>query len=64
MTTDTNFPSDEELVRRAIMSSGRPSPRGNHYRWKAVMDTFGLGSTYAWQLCVRFGFDPDEKVRM
>lgn len=56
--------SDDELVKRAIHSSGTPSPRGHHYRWQAVMDTFALGSTYAWQLCARFGFDPDERVRL
>ena len=53
---------DDELVKRAIHSSGRPSSRGGHLRWQLVMDTFVLGSTYAQQLCVRFGFDPEERV--
>ena len=64
MTRDPRFPSDEELIRRAIRTSGTPSPRGRVPRWRAVMYTFGLGSTFAWQLCVRFGFDPDERVRL
>ena len=57
-------PSDEELVRRAIHSSGTPSARAQTPRWAAVMMTFGLGSTYSAELCVRFGFDPDESVRL
>jgi len=61
---DPRFPSDEELIRRAIRASGKPSPRATQYRWRAVMMTFGLGSTFAEQLCLRFGFDPDEKVRL
>lgn len=64
MIYDPRFPSDEELIRRAIASSGRPSPKAATPRWKAVMMTFGLGSTFAWQLCSRFGFDPDEMVRL
>lgn len=53
---------DADLIRRAIRNArgnkARPVPR-----WSAVMDTFALGSTYAWQLCKRFGLDPDEMVK-
>lgn len=50
---------DAELIRRALRFSrrGRKSPR-----WVRVADRFALGSTYARQLCRRFGFDPDEEV--
>lgn len=54
---------DEELLRRAVQQARATRSRGYQPRWVAVMDTFLLGSTYAWQLCQRFGFDPDEKVR-
>ncbi len=51
---------DEELLLRAVRSC---RPKRGSPRWTAVMQTFGLGSTYAQQLCRRFGFDPEEKVR-
>jgi hypothetical protein len=31
--------------------------------WTKVGTRFCLGSTYAMQLCRRFDFDPDERVR-
>jgi hypothetical protein len=55
--------SDAELLRRAVKNARARNSRGFNPRWAAVMCAFGLGSTYATQLCVRFGFDPDEKVR-
>lgn len=64
MMTDPRFPSDEALLKRAVIACGHPSPRARNPRWIAVMKTFGLGSTYAQQLCIRFGLDPDEKVRL
>lgn len=51
--------SDSELVRRAVRTC-RGKRRGP--RWVAVMEMFGLGSTYAHQLCRKHGLDPDEKV--
>jgi hypothetical protein len=58
-TTDSvNDISDDELLRRAVRSA-RPKYKASP-RWAAVMDTFGLGSTYARQLCHRFGLDPNE----
>ena len=58
------MPSDDELLLRAV-ASARPVRDVRHGvpRWKAVMDTFGLGSTYATALCQRYGLDPDQKVR-
>jgi hypothetical protein len=55
-----DMPTDEELLRRAVTNAraGR-----QFYRWEGVMEVFALGSTYAADLCRRFGLDPDEKVR-
>lgn len=53
--------SDEELLRRAVITARKG--RGHQPRWLCVMDTFMLGSTYARGLCLRFGLDPEEKVR-
>lgn len=56
---------DAELLARAVRGArvltGGASVQ--HPRWVAVMAAFGLGSTYACQLCRRFGLDPDEKVK-
>ena len=63
MSTVDDIP-DNDLLERAVRNA-RPS-RGAAItvpRWSAVMVSFGLGSTYAQQLCVRFGLDPDELVR-
>jgi hypothetical protein len=47
MTQDPRFPSDEALLKRAVIACGRPSPRARNPRWVAVMKTFGLGDTLA-----------------
>jgi alcohol dehydrogenase class IV len=56
---------DEELLRRAVRNARDRGARigRKHARWIAVMDAFALGSTYAHQLCRRFGLDPDEQVK-
>ena len=58
---------DAELIRRVISGQHRV-PRNNRGTtvplWTKVGDRFCLGSTYAAQLCRRFGFDPDEQVRL
>jgi len=57
ITVSVESITDEELVRRALLNTrlkiGEP-------RWAATMRVFGLGSTYAAQLCRRFGLEPDE----
>ena len=63
MTNTVASIPDEELLRRAVQQARAHNTRGWHMRWIAVMDNFLLGSTYAAQLCARFGFDPDELVR-
>lgn len=56
--------SDDTLLRRAVISArSRDKGHVKHPRWVAVMDAFALGSTYAHQLCRRFGVDPDEMVK-
>lgn len=54
---------DSELLKRAVKSCRPNANKGvKHPRWVAVMQTFGLGSTYAAELCLRFELDPDEMV--
>jgi hypothetical protein len=53
--------TDDQLVRRALMNA-KPRRNGEAPRWVAVMDTFGLGSTYASDLCLAYKLDPDEIV--
>jgi hypothetical protein len=56
---------DEKLLERAVRSCrDRSANKGvRHPRWVAVMDAFALGSSYAHELCRRFGLDPDEQVK-
>lgn len=56
---------DEKLLQRAVRNARSNQYRKGqkHARWVAVMDTFALGSTYAHQLCRRFGLAPDEQVK-
>jgi hypothetical protein len=51
---------DTQLVEHAVRVA-RPRYRSSAPRWVAVMDVFEVGRTSAIELCVRFGFDPDEK---
>lgn len=59
-----NSISNNELVRRAIRGArARQTRKGEkHPRYVAVMDLFALGSTFAYQLCRRYGLDPEEMV--
>lgn len=56
---------DDELLRRAVTRARSSSARKGqkHSRWVAVKDVFLLGSTFAAQLCTRFGLDPEELVK-
>lgn len=56
---------DEKLLERAVRGcrSRVQDRRCKHSRWVHVADTFALGSTFARQLCERFGVDPDESVK-
>lgn len=53
--------SDSDLLSRAVRGA-RARTNGTHERWVAVMDTFGLGSTYAVELCRIHHVDPHEEV--
>lgn len=50
---------DAELLGRVVRSITRKRPRRQEFAWAAVMEAFGLGATYAAQLCARYGIDPD-----
>lgn len=56
---------DNELLRRVVREcrDNRVRKGVAHARWTAIMDNFLLGSTYSRELCIRFGFDPDEMVK-
>jgi hypothetical protein len=60
---DVNGIPDNVLLQRAIKSLINKRGRVKQPLWVSVMDTFALGSTYAGQLCRRFGHDPDMTVR-
>lgn len=51
--------TNRDLVERAVRNA-KPSQAGPAPRWVAVMDTFALGSGYAYQLCRDFDLDPEE----
>ena len=57
---DVSSISDDELLRRAVCSA---RPKRGAFRRDAVMERFMLGSTFAEQLCARFGVDPFETGR-
>tara|TARA_R110000803_G_scaffold51177_1_gene105932 strand:+ start:1293 stop:1478 length:186 start_codon:yes stop_codon:yes gene_type:complete len=59
---DVSDIDDETLLRRAV-ENARPRQRRSP-RWVVVMDLFGLGSTYAHQLCARFDLNPDDEVKV
>ena len=56
---------DADLLKRAVSNArARHCRKGQkHPRWVAIVDVFALGSTYAMQLCRRFGFDPEQEVK-
>ena len=50
---------DAELLRRVVRTLTRPRRGRKEFAWAEIHERFGLGSTYAAQLCRRFGVDPD-----
>lgn len=64
---DVNDITDADLIRRVIAGCAffkARSARANvKPLWHVVGQRFNLGSTYAAQLCRRFGYDPDQMVR-
>ena len=49
---------DDELLRRVVRSTVRKRRPKSLVAWAPVSEAFILGSTYAAQLCRRFGLDP------
>lgn len=54
---------DDNLLRR-VVRSGRRVKTGGEPRWVRITRLFGLGSTFAHQLCRRYEVDPDERVAL
>ena len=58
---------DEELLGKSINNARRMLSRHKEYQhtylWVVVRDLFGVGSTTAHELCRRFGYEPNERVR-
>ena len=61
--SDVDDISDTELLERALRECRRVRSRAKIVLWAKVSTRFALGSTYAGQLCRRFGLDPDEMVK-
>lgn len=55
---------DNVLLGRAVrgIRNVRGGRRPKVVRWSVVAERFALGSTYAAQLCRRYGVEPDEIV--
>lgn len=53
---------DNQLMANAVRSARANRGGKGALHFGAVMDTFGVGSTVAKQLCVRFGYDPYGRV--
>lgn len=53
------------ITRRRIFSGAR-SIAGSRWKrepnWVVAMTVFGVGSTYAHELCHQMGLDPDDKI--
>lgn len=53
-----------KITRRITFENARRMAATRHKRepnWVFAMELFGLGSTYAWAMCLDMGIDPDAK---
>lgn len=50
---------DRITMLRAFQGARRLAKRNRDRNWVFATEMFGLGSTYAWGMCVRMGIDPD-----
>lgn len=50
---------DERLLWGVVANARRSRPSFRRPLWALVTDITGVGSTYAADLCRRFGFEPD-----
>jgi len=62
-TDDPQIHSDTDLIDRWFRSQRAGTAGSGVFLWANVEQTFCIGSTSAKQVCRRFGFDPDMKVR-
>lgn len=62
--SDVNCIPDADLLSRAVRECRHGVGRGKLPLWSVVARRFALGSTFASQLCRRFGCDPEEMVRV
>jgi hypothetical protein len=53
---------DTELLRQGVTNARSHHRRGQHQRWVAVMEVFGVQHDQAKALCLRFKLNPDEMV--
>jgi hypothetical protein len=66
LTGADNHPlhTDSELVRRWLYAvNTRRAMRHGTPLWVKVSEEFGIGSTSAWDVCKRHGYDPNMMVR-
>ena len=61
MPTEITIYTAEDLVKRAVRNAV-PHKTEPSCWFGAIMDTFGVGSTMAREICKAHGLDPDEKV--
>ena len=51
-------------IKRAMLNLAPRGRKGEkQMRWVVVTEAFGLGSTYAKDLCHKYGLDPDELLK-
>lgn len=53
--------SAEVMVRNAVVNA-KNSERFGRPRWACVVDILAIGSTSAFELCKKYGKDPDEHM--
>lgn len=54
---------DNDLLGRAVRECRRGRGRQKVILWSKISERFALGSIYSYELCRRFGLDPDEMVK-
>jgi len=59
------LPSETELIRRMIHGLRKIGTSSRYIEplWKRVSDATGHGSGFSHVICIRYGFDPDEKFK-
>jgi hypothetical protein len=52
----------EERIGSVLRNIERLKPKERNVRWYFVSLLFGYGSGYSYELCLRYGLDPDEEI--